>query len=249
MGYIYKITNKINGMVYVGQTTKQKPTDRFSQHRYLARHPEQEKHASYLHRAMAKYGVDNFSFEVLEEVRSEDLNDREQYWIKSLNCLSPNGYNLTIGGDGTQGFARPQTVEEKIKRQQSNKKFYVDHPEARKEASERTKELWKDNKFREKVTKGIHAFYDSHPDMFKGEKNPFYGKHHTEENLEKIRIAAKKRQLPIAQLNKDTLEIIKIYNGVKEAERTLGVSHGWLSKAAKLGKVAYGYRWKFLQKV
>ena len=53
-----------------------------------------------------------------------------------------------------------------------------------------------------------------------------YGKHHTEEALEKIRANAKKKKLKIAQLNKDTLEIIKIHDGVKDAERELGVSHG-----------------------
>lgn len=39
MGYIYKITNNINQKLYIGLTTKKRPTDRFSQHRYLAMHP------------------------------------------------------------------------------------------------------------------------------------------------------------------------------------------------------------------
>ena len=44
-------------------------------------------------------------------------------------------------------------------------------------------------------------------------------------------------------------EIIKIFDGVKDAEKALKVSHGWLSKAAKANKVAYGYRWKFVEEV
>ena len=42
MGYIYKIENLLNHKIYIGQTTKERATDRFSQHRYLARHPEQD---------------------------------------------------------------------------------------------------------------------------------------------------------------------------------------------------------------
>ena len=116
----------------------------------------------------------------------------------------------------------------------------------KKEISERTKALWENEEYREKVTKNVRKFYEEHPDMFKGENNPFYGRHHTEESLKKIHEAAAKRQLKIAQLDKDTLEIIKIFNGVKEAERALGVSHGWISKAAHQDKVAYGYKWKFM---
>lgn len=82
--------------------------------------------------------------------------------------------------------------------------------------------------------------------MFKGENNPMYGKHHTEEALAKIRAHAATRKLKIAQLDKDSLEIIQVFDGVKDAEKALGVSHGWLSKAAKQDKVAYGFRWKFL---
>ena len=74
-------------------------------------------------------------------------------------------------------------------------------------------------------------------------------KKHTEEALQKIRAHAATRKIKIAQLDKDTLEIIKVFNGIKEAEKELNVSHGWLSKAAKRNKIAYGYRWKIVEEV
>lgn len=248
MGYIYKITNNLNNMIYVGLTTKIRPTDRFSQHRYLARHPEQEHNgvASYLHRAMAKYGIDNFTFEIIEQVENNLLEEREQYWIKFYNCLAPNGYCLTAGGKGTPGYSRKQSVEEREKRSESNKLFYINHPEAIEEARERTKKMWDNEEYRKKVTESNKKFYTEHPDMFKGKNNPFYGKHHTEESLKKIKEASKKQQRKIAQLDKDTLEVIKIHDGIKDAEKELGVSHGWISKAARQDKVAYGFRWKFV---
>lgn len=246
MGYIYKIINIKNQKIYIGQTTKKRPTDRFSQHKYLALHPQQEKNISYLHRAMKSDGIDNFKFEIIEQVDNLLLNEREKYWIKQYNSLAPNGYNLTVGGQGTPGFSRPQSQEEKNKKGNSVKKYYQNHPQAREKVSQRTKELWKDPEYREKVISSNKKFYQQHPDMFKGKNNPMYGKYHTEEALEKIRVHAATRKLKIAQLNKDTLEIIQIFDGVKDAEKALNVSHGWLSKAARQNKIAYGFRWKFL---
>lgn len=246
MGYIYKIINIKNQKIYIGQTTKKRPTDRFSQHKYLALYPQQEKNISYLHRAMKSDGIDNFKFEIIEQVDNLLLNEREKYWIKQYNSLAPNGYNLTVGGQGTPGFSRPQSQEEKNKKGNYVKKYYQNHPQAREKVSQRTKELWKDPEYREKVISSNKKFYQQHPDMFKGKNNPMYGKYHTEEALEKIRVHAATRKLKIAQLNKDTLEIIQIFDGVKDAEKALNVSHGWLSKAARQNKIAYGFRWKFL---
>ena len=152
MGYIYKITNKINNKIYIGQTIKERPTDRFSQHRYAARHLESDSGISYLHRAMNVDGVDNFSFEIIEQVDNDLLNEREKYWIKYYNCQVPNGYNLTEGGEGTSGYSRPQSIEEREKRQQSNKQFFIDHPEAKEEARQRAKKLWENEEYRKKVT-------------------------------------------------------------------------------------------------
>lgn len=246
MGYIYKITNVKNQKIYIGQTTKQRPTDRFSQHKYLASHPQQEKNISYLHRTMNQNGVDNFKFEVIEQVDNALLNEREKYWIKQYNSLAPNGYNLTSGGEGTVGFSRPQSQEQRKKKGESVKKYYQDHPQARETLSQRTKKLWENLEYREKVTNSNKRFYQQHPDMFKGKNNPMYGKHHTEEALEKIRAHAATRKLKIAQLNKDTLDVIQVFDGVKDAEKALNISHGWISKAARQNKIAYGFRWKFL---
>ena len=105
MGYIYKIENLINHKIYIGQTTKERPTDRFSQHRYLARHPEQETSISYLHRAMNKYGIENFSFEIVELCSEEELDEREIYWIKYYDSQNQeHGYNLADGGLGCRGY-------------------------------------------------------------------------------------------------------------------------------------------------
>ena len=121
-------------------------------------------------------GLENFVFEVIEEVDNSLLNEREIFWIKEYNSLSPNGYNLTTGGEGTPGFSRPQTTEEKVKRKESNKEFYIKHPEAKIRASENTKKLWENDDYRKRVTEGQKKYYKEHPDKFVGENNPMYGK-------------------------------------------------------------------------
>lgn len=92
---IYKITNQINNKVYIGQSVNIKK--RFNQHKCAARDGEN----SYFYQALRKYGVENFSFEVLEECPKEKLNEREIYWIEYFHSTDRSkGYNISRGGDG-----------------------------------------------------------------------------------------------------------------------------------------------------
>ena len=85
MGYIYKITNKVNNKSYVGYTAN--PQARWSDHKY-------GRGNKVVHQAIKKYGVDKFTFEVI----AEDTVDNEQQYINEHNTMYPNGYNLTEGG-------------------------------------------------------------------------------------------------------------------------------------------------------
>lgn len=97
MGYIYKITNKINGHMYIGQTMRE-PSKRWEHHLYSATHGSE----LHFHCAIRKYGWDNFTKEIIEECNDCDLNEREIYWISYYNTFSnPNHYNMTAGGNET----------------------------------------------------------------------------------------------------------------------------------------------------
>lgn len=102
VGYIYCITNNINGKKYVGQTSTT-VRKRYVEHVRCAR--AYEDTTQLLYRAMRKYGIDNFCVETIDSVSANSrdelkdmLNELEQYYVSKLNTYKPNGYNMTIGG-------------------------------------------------------------------------------------------------------------------------------------------------------
>lgn len=88
---IYKITNLINGKIYVGQSVH--PEKRWTEHKQRARnHCDNYP----IHLAISKYGEDNFNFEIIEWTPLYE--EREKFFTRELNALVPNGYNLIEGG-------------------------------------------------------------------------------------------------------------------------------------------------------
>lgn len=144
---IYKITNIQNGKVYIGQTV-QSFRIRMNEHKKKMRNGANFP----LYNAMRKYGIENFTFEVIDNAASqEELNTKEMFWIHQFNSEHPNGYNLTSGGAGTLNYHHTEHDKEKM----SALKIGV----------------------------------------FDGDKNPFYGKHHTPEQIEKWKRDRKGRKL------------------------------------------------------
>ena len=96
--YIYKITNKLNNKIYIGQVYNKTIMDRFDRHIKSA----SPKSRSYIDRSIYKYGSDNFVCELIDTATSlQELNEKEKYWIKYYNSTDRYiGYNLTPGGDG-----------------------------------------------------------------------------------------------------------------------------------------------------
>lgn len=102
MPYIYKITNKINGKIYIGKTSLPKIEDRMQQHIRDSKKIRCGKRP--LYDAFNKYGIENFTIEEIEQVANDDIaSQREQYWIEKLRTYigfkDSVGYNATLGGD------------------------------------------------------------------------------------------------------------------------------------------------------
>jgi group I intron endonuclease len=114
-GVIYKITNTINTKVYIGQTVKCIKA-RFGEH---VSHAKNGYRMTAIHRAIRKYGKENFTIEQIDAADSkEELNIKEEYWIKFHKCVSPNGYNLKNGGNNNS--LAKESVD-KIKKKIRNK--------------------------------------------------------------------------------------------------------------------------------
>ena len=99
---IYIIRNLINNKVYIGQSNDIKR--RWQEH---IRSGQPDKYAKKsirdnnapIHRAMFKYGIDNFDFDILEKCSKDQLNEKEKYWINIFKSNKKElGYNLTEGG-------------------------------------------------------------------------------------------------------------------------------------------------------
>ena len=95
---IYIIKNSVNDKVYIGQAKD--AAERWLSHVYNAKHENKiSKEKQIIHKAMMKYGIDKFHYEILE-YQVSNYDEREIYWIKHFNSIVPNGYNIAVGGNG-----------------------------------------------------------------------------------------------------------------------------------------------------
>jgi len=118
---IYKITNKINNKFYIGMA--EDIEKRWIRHKNLDNHS-----CIKLHRAMKKYGVENFIFEIIEECSSQIIAwEKERFWIKELKAREL-GYNINEGGHGGdtfygQSLEKQNEIKEKIRKANSKPNF------------------------------------------------------------------------------------------------------------------------------
>lgn len=202
-GIIYKWTNIITNKVYIGKTTREK--QRKQEHL-----KDRKRYDFAFYRALNKYGVENFTYEVLFETYSNSkekinivLNALETYYIKKYSSRDKRyGYNLTSGGDGGKGVKLSK--EQRLLR------------------SER----------------------------MKGEKNPMYGKH-LSENQRKLLIESRIGHRPYN--NKEVIQLSLDGNYINEYESALKAAlsvgkyndRSNITKACKQGRTALGYKWKY----
>lgn len=220
---IYLITNLINSKQYVG-ITKFNIEKRFTQH---------SRKGFLLTQSIKKYGKENFNVELIEEVDgSEKAYELEQYYIKHYGTKSPNGYNLTDGGNGLYGVIISD--EDRKRRSESSKRL---HREKRtemhgKKHTEETKQKmsasskgkpkpWLIGRKRSEITREKirqanmkrtaseetrKKISENHHDV-SGKNNPMYGKKHSPETIEKIRekLKASPKKLWVNNGIKETL--------------------------------------------
>lgn len=179
-GYIYSITNKINGKQYIGQTTKTIEF-RWNTHRASAKIGIN----NVFYKAIQKYGVENFEIKQLSKVNSPNLIDwlniLEPLYIKFYKTLVPNGYNLQTGG---KNYIRHEDTKIKI----------GNSVKGRKHSLETIEKIRQSNLGKTRSDETKLKIKESH-------SHPWLDKHHTEETKIKQSLAkvGKKRSKKIKQ--------------------------------------------------
>ena len=187
--YIYKITNNLNNKIYIGLKTL---TVKESKSYYGS--------GTAIKNAIKKYGKHNFTKTILEHnVADWDLlKEREQYWIEYYDSYN-NGYNMTLGGDGTLGHIVSDETKEKLRKAFKGKKIgpYSDERKAAikeglKNAPSRKGRKgtpWSDET-RKKISKALKG-KPMHPNTRKALLKAITGKPRSEETKKKISEATK----------------------------------------------------------
>lgn len=152
---IYKVTNRINGKVYIGQTKQ-------SLHKRWSNHCCKNSHCSILHSAIKKYGAENFTVEQIDVAASkEELDKKEIYWISHFDSVAPKGYNISLGGGGNRGHIPSE--ETLLKRSAALKGIHTGdanpakRPDVRKKMSDAAKRRIGDHSCRGKAVKCIET--------------------------------------------------------------------------------------------
>ena len=159
-GCIYRIWHRDSGLSYIGQTTQDVK-------KRIKRHFDCIDDC-YLHNAIKKHGIDAFDWEIIQsDIHELILDEREIYLINHFDCIRPNGYNLTLGGEGTRGFRHSDETKKKISAINKGRKVSAEarakmsesrkgekHPNYGKQHSEESKKKMSESKLGNTYTKG-----------------------------------------------------------------------------------------------
>jgi group I intron endonuclease len=210
---IYKATNKINGKIYIGLTTQ---TLDFRKYKHKSDSESMRKNRVF-NKAIRKYGWDSFIWEIIDTAESvKELKEKEMFWIEHFNSYvlaeKSNGYNMTRGGDGSEGLLHSEESKKKMKQNHANFKK-ENHPQwGMKFSEERKRKL-------SEIRKGKYT----------GEKHPFYGKKLSDshkQNMSKTLLEKglrKGEKNGRAILNREiVVKIHTLYNAKKFTQKELG---------------------------
>lgn len=210
-------------------------------------HKSDAKFKNYhLYKSMNKYGIENFNIYEIDRVESkillefnENLNALERYYIELYNTFDKNvGYNETTGGEGVCGYKQSEEQIELIRKRVRGR---VVSEETKKKISD----YWKANV---NPMLGCHLSEDAKRKISEankgrlcGEKNPMWGK-----KRQDLSERNKKDSIKVCQIDKETGEVLKIWDSMRECSRETGFNRSCIADCC-YGKTSqsHGYIWMF----
>ena len=189
----------------------------------------------------------------------KELNELESYYIEKYNSFK-NGYNMTLGGEGVRGIVFDENTKSKIR--ETLKKFYNNKPnpfkgkrhslETRKKLSEIAKKRKYSPNKGKKLSLEHRKKISERNKLNVGEKNPFFGKKHTDKTKELI---GKANGKPVLQIDINNGNILRVFKSAKEAGLFFGKPKGnseiikvcknYISPKGKHYLTALGYKWAY----
>jgi group I intron endonuclease len=267
MGYIYKITNTVNSKCYIGVTTKENPNERWLSHKTAIR---SNIGCPLLQKAVKKYGEESFKFEVLIICFNEDVFKFENDYIIKYNTMSPNGYNVAIGGIKGPSFLGKHHSEETKQIISKKSREYNNRPEIKEQHRQRAIELNKKRNTGELLRKSekwqnaiLEGRIGGHSKTAEGKKNISEGlkeyykkrkedpdyKKTSNENREKMsEIRRKKYGKKVSQYTKEGQLIASFDSIIEAAEKEVNVSACSIGHVLNgRAKTAGGFVWKYTE--
>lgn len=213
---IYKIENIINKKIYIGQSIEIEK--RWKKHLST-------KDNFLIHKAIQKYGKNNFNFSILEECDINSLDERECYWINYYNSIVPNGYNMISGGSNGAGLAKGIKVV-----QYSLQGEYIQEYDSALQASNLTGiDHWSICACCRKEYKHSGGFQWRY--IF---------------DKEEVKPLSIRTNFTVQQIDKETNEIIAEFSSLAEATKLTGVASSTICNVCNgKGKTAGGFKWKY----
>lgn len=216
---VYLHINKINNKKYVGITSRT-PAERWG------KNGSKYSTSPKFYAAINKYGWNNFEHKILEtKLSKEEACLKEQYYIQKFNSLSPNGYNLTTGGEITEVS---DEARKKISKSMMGNKNGLGH-----KCSEETRKKISD------AQKG-KTFTEEHKRHISEAKKGKSTSSCSEEKRQHI-IASKKDKKAVYCIETDT-----VYESIQECARQLGLRATLICKVCKgKAKTTGGYHFQY----
>lgn len=254
MGYIYLITNVINGKQYVGQTVHADIETRWNQHR----RKQKTMLGRCIYNAYVKHGIESFTFRIICICFDEACNELEAEYIKKFNTLVPNGYNLKEGGNNSRHNEETRRlisqnrkgkglnyVTEEMRRDRSVRFMGEKNPnfgkpvseEQRAQISERMKEIW-----REKKAQGIGAHENTRKALQEGNARRWeeYRKNKAPKEV------SKGRKQRIAKLDENG-NILEEFESITAASKKYGINGSHIASVCRHErKSAGGFKWTYM---
>lgn len=250
---IYRVKNKENNKVYIGQTIRS-ICERWNGHCSSAKRGAN----NLFHNAISKYGKDAFIVEELAKADNQDqLDQLEKFYIEINNSLHPNGYNLKTGGSNGViysdeskekmskakiGKIASETTKQKMSKSHK-KRWENDDGTLSKDRSKMVKKAWSDSAYRKKMSKIRKEYWSdednrkkaskrtqdmiSDPDYIKKISDGVKAAHKRLEVKEKMKKHYEKQQKKVKDSNG------KVYNSIKEAASALNIMPSNIVKVLK----------------